>query len=136
MNSNNNTFNKFSDLSIEAFKADQNTEILFHNDINTQDFIDKRIEKIKRLNLKAKAQLGKIRNETILYSAKQKFIELYNIQKNNIKEDIINLLHSKNPQFQFRNIDKLESEDLQQLFDDIELLKIIDNIENTDNGNK
>lgn len=136
MNSNNNKFNKFSDLSIEAFKSDQNTEMLFHNDINSQDFIDKRIEKIKRLNLKAKAQLGKIRNETILYSAKQKFIELYNIQKTNIKENIINLLHSKNPQFQFRNIDKLESEDLQQLFDDIELLKIIDNIENTDDGNK
>lgn len=136
MNSNNNTFNKFSDLSIEAFKSDQNTEMLFHNDINSQDFIDKRIEKIKRLNLKAKAQLGKIRNETILYSAKQKFIELYNIQKTNIKENIINILHSKNPQFQFRNIDKLESEDLQQLFDDIELLKIIDNIENTDDGNK
>ena len=110
--------------------------MLFHNDINSQDFIDKRIEKIKRLNLKAKAQLGKIRNETILYSAKQKFIELYNIQKTNIKENIINILHSKNPQFQFRNIDKLESEDLQQLFDDIELLKIIDNIENTDDGNK
>lgn len=136
MNSNNNTFNKFSDLSIEAFRSDQNTEMLFHNDINSQDFIDKRIEKIKRLNLKAKAQLGKIRNETILYSAKQKFIELYNIQKTNIKENIINLLHSKNPQFQFRNIDKLESEDLQQLFDDIELLKIIDNIENIDDGNK
>ncbi len=46
------------------------------------------------------------------------------------KEAIFNLLRRKSPSLQFRNLDKLDLENLQQILDETEILELIDKLEN------
>lgn len=45
------------------------------------------------------------------------------------KEVIFNLLKQKSPSLQFRNLDRLDVENLQQILDETEILELIDKLE-------
>ncbi len=51
-----------------------------------------------------------------------------------LKENLEGLILARSPQFQFRNIEKLDESDLKELFSDLNVIDIIENLENLDNA--
>jgi hypothetical protein len=106
-----NNIDKFFALSNEAFESDNES---VYNDlgVSKDEYLDSKLKMIKRLKLKSKAQLNRAKNEKL--------------EK---------LILTRSPQFQFRNIEKLEEGDLKELLSDLGIIDIFEDLEKLDNDN-
>lgn len=130
-----NKIDKFFELSNEAFESDN--ESVYENLVVTKDdYINDKLKMIKRLKLKSKAQLNKAKNESMLEIACQKIRSIIDSNKEAAKQSLEQLILSHSPQFQFRNIEKLDEKDLKELLSDLNVIDIIDDIEKLDNDDK
>lgn len=130
-----NNVDKFFELSNEAFESD-NESVYSDLGVSKEEYLDKKLKMIKRLKLKSKAQLNKAKNENLLEIALRKVQYLIENANKTVKADLENLILTRSPQFQFRNIEKLEEEDLKELLSDLGVIDIIEDLEKLDNGNK
>jgi replication-associated recombination protein RarA len=89
---------------------------------------------IKRLKLKSIAQFNKTKNEYLLNIALQKVQGIIDSTNESLKEELERLILTRSPQFQFRNIEKLEEQDLRELLSDLGIIDIIEDLEKLDNG--
>lgn len=128
-----NNIDKFFELSNEAFESDNES---VYNDlgVSKKEYLDKKIKMIKRLKLKSNAQLNKAKNENLLNIALQKVQSIIDSANESVKEELEKLILTRSPQFQFRNIEKLEEEDLKELLSDLGIIDIIEDLEKLDNG--
>ena len=129
-----NNIDKFFELSNEAFESDNES---VYNDlgVSKEEYLDKKLKMIKRLKLKSKAQLNKAKNENLLEIALKKVQNIIESTNQTVKEELEKLILTRSPQFQFRNIEKLEEEDLKELLSDLGVIDIIEDLEKLDNGN-
>jgi hypothetical protein len=130
-----NDINKFIDFSIEAFRYEDNefyTELGVSKDI----YLNDKLKMIKQLKLKSIAQTNKAKNENMLELAIQKMKNIVVSANENIKEELSQLIHSRSPQFQFRNVEKLDENDLKELLSDLNIIEIIEDLEKLNNDNK
>lgn len=127
-----NDINKFIDFSIEAFESD-NSEIYAELGVSKEDYLNDKLRLIKRLKLKSTAAANKAKNENLLNLAKQKIIGIINANNEYLKRGLEQLLREKDPQFQFRNIEKLDNDDLMEIINDIGVIDIIEGLEKLDN---
>jgi len=125
--------NIFFELSSEAFESD-NESVYEDMGVSKEDYLNEKLKMVKRLKLNSKAQLNKAKNENLLETAIQKVQKIIESTNESIKEELKNIILSRSPQFQFRNIEKLDKEDLKELLSDLDIINIIENLENT--GNK
>lgn len=58
-----------------------------------------------------------------------KALQMVNTATSDTKEAIINLLRQKSPSLQFRNLENLDEENLQQILTETEILELIDKLE-------
>jgi hypothetical protein len=128
-----NNIDKFFELSNEAFESDNES---VYNDlgVSKKEYLDKKFKMIKRLKLKSNAQLNKAKNENLLNIALQKVQSIIDSANESVKEELEKLILTRSPQFQFRNIEKLEEEDLKELLSDLGIIDIIEDLEKLDNG--
>lgn len=83
------------------------------------------VSKIKGLLFREHVKLNKLRHES-LYS---KAINIFESAKADTKDMILSLLMERAPKLQFRNLEKLEEEDLRQILNESDILDLMDKIE-------
>jgi len=135
MNKKADIIDKFFELSNEAFESD-NESVYEDLGVSKEDYLNDKLKMIKRLKLKSQAQLNKVKNESRLEIALQKIKSIIESNNTAIKESFENLILARSPQFQFRNIEKLDESDLRELFSDLNVIDIIEDLEELDNANK
>ncbi len=128
-----NNIDKFFELSTEAFESD-NESVYSDLGVSKEEYLDKKLKMVKRLKLKTNAQLNKAKNENLLDIALQKVQSILDSANESVKEELEKLILTRSPQFQFRNIEKLEKEDLKELLSDLGIIDIIEDLEKLDNG--
>lgn len=124
MKTNNSIYN-FNKLMDETTSFDD----IFDNNTQAEQFLNEKLALIKKLNFKAKVELGKKKSSKVAANYAEKIADLYNSGKNEMRELLQAKILSYNPQFQFRKLEKLDASDLEDLLDDVEMLKIIENLE-------
>ncbi len=130
-----NKIDNFFELSIEAFESDN--ESVYNNlGVSKEDYLNDKLKMIKQLKLKSKVQINKAKNEKMLEMALQKVQNIVKSANDSIKESLESLILTRSPQFQFRNIEKLDAADLKELLGDIDLIEIIEELEKLDNANQ
>ncbi len=130
-----NKIDEFFKLSTEAFESDDD---LFYQDmgISKKEYLTTKLKMIKRLKLKSQAQLNKSKNEELLERATQKVKNIIDSTNDNLKKSLESLILEKSPQFQFRNIAKLDENDLKELLIDLNILNVIDDLDKLENDDK
>ncbi len=135
MNNKADKIDKFFELSNEAFESD-NESVYEDLGVSKEDYLNNRLKMIKRLKLKSQSQLNKAKNDTMLEKALQKIKSVIDSKNEAIKQSLEELILVRSPQFQFRNIEKLDESDLKELFSDLNVIDIIENLEKLDNVDK
>ena len=125
----------FFELSNEAFESD-NESVYEDLGVSKEDYLSDKLKMIKRLKLKSQSQLNKAKNDNMLEKALQKVKSVIDSNNEALKKNLEGLILARSPQFQFRNIEKLDESDLKELFSDLNVIDIIENIEKLDNVNK
>jgi len=128
-----NYVDKFFMLSAEAFESD-NESVYSDFGVSKEKYLQEKIKMIKRLKLKSIAQFNKTKNEYLLNIALQKVQGIIDSTNESVKEELERLIMTRSPQFQFRNIEKLEEQDLRELLSDLGIIDIIEDLEKLDNG--
>ncbi len=126
---------KFFELSNEAFESD-NESVYEDLGVSKEDYLNNKLKMIKRLKLKSQSQLNKAKNDNMLEKALQKIKSVIDSKNEAIKQSLEELILARSPQFQFRNIEKLDESDLKELFSDLNVIDIIENLEKLDNVDK
>jgi len=135
MNNKADKIDKFFELSNEAFESD-NESVYKDLGVSKEDYLNNKLKMIKRLKLKSQSQLNKAKNDTMLEKALQKIKSVIDSKNEAIKQSLEELILVRSPQFQFRNIEKLDESDLKELFSDLNVIDIIENLEKLDNVDK
>jgi len=135
MNNKADKIDKFFELSNEAFESD-NESVYKDLGVSKEDYLNNRLKMIRRLKLKSQSQLNKAKNDTMLEKALQKIKSVIDSKNEAIKQSLEELILVRSPQFQFRNIEKLDESDLKELFSDLNVIDIIENLEKLDNVDK
>ena len=135
MNNKADKIDKFFELSNEAFESD-NESVYEDLGVSKEDYLNNRLKMIKRLKLKSQSQLNKTKNDNMLEKALQKIKNVIDSKNEAIKQSLEGLILARSPQFQFRNIEKLDESDLKELFSDLNVIDIIENLEKLDDVDK
>jgi tRNA U34 5-carboxymethylaminomethyl modifying GTPase MnmE/TrmE len=130
-----NKINIFIELSIESFETD-NESVYEELGVLKADYLNDKLKMIKQMKLKSISQLNKAKNERLIEIALQKVQGMIKSTNENIKEGLEQLIHKRSPQFQFRNIEKLDTTDLKELLSDLNLIEMIEDLEKLNDGNK
>jgi len=130
-----NKIDKFFELSNEAFESD-NESVYEDLGVSKEDYLSNKLKMIKRLKLKSRAQINKAKNDNLLEIALQKVQSIIHSTNENIKEELERLILTRSPQFQFRNIEKLEKDDFKELLSDLDVIDIIEDLEKNNNANQ
>lgn len=132
MKTNEIKIDEFVNLSIEAFESD-NDLIFEYLNISESDYLNERLKNIKKMKFKYKALYNKQKNEILLKRAIERAQEIICSSNINLKEELASLIHSRSPQFQFRNLEKLDNNDLAELLSDLDVIEIIEELDNREN---
>ncbi len=124
---------KFFELSYEAFESD-NKSVYEDLGVSKEDYLNDKMKMIKRLKLKSQSKLNKAKNESMLEKALQKVKNVIHSNNEVLKSNLEKLIMAQSPQFQFRNIEKLDDSDLKELFSDLNVIDIIENLEKFDDA--
>jgi hypothetical protein len=135
MNNKADKIDKFFELSNEAFESD-NESVYEDLGVSKEDYLNNKLKMIKRLKLKSQSQLNKAKNDNMLEKALQKIKSVIDSNNEAIKQSLEGLILARSPQFHFRNIEKLDESDLKELFSDLNVIDIIENLEKLDNVDK
>ncbi|MCD4745633.1 MAG: hypothetical protein K8R58_04985 [Bacteroidales bacterium] len=135
MNNKADKIDKFFELSNEAFESD-NESVYEDLGVSKEDYLNNKLKMIKRLKLKSQSQLNKAKNDNMLEKALQKIKSVIDSNNEVIKQSLEGLILARSPQFQFRNIEKLDESDLKELFSDLNVIDIIENLEKSDDVDK
>jgi len=135
MNNKADKIEKFFELSNEVFESD-NESVYEDLGVLKEDYLNNKLKMIKRLKLKSQSQLNKAKNDNMLEKALRKIKSVIDSNNETIKQSLEGLILARSPQFQFRNIEKLDESDLKELFSDLNVIDIIENLEKLDNVDK
>jgi len=129
----------FNELSSEAFQDDNsdNNDVFKELGVNKDSYLHSKLKFVKKLNIKTKAELNQLKNKQLMEQAIDKVKDIIRNRVESTKEKLSTLINNEYPQFQFRNIDKLEEEDIKEVLNEIDLIEFIEKIEKLDdNANK
>lgn len=97
--------------------------------IAKEDLVAKELKFIKQMRFKAKAQLGRMKAENAILSLKDRIVAACS-QSVSLQQ----LLLQRYPAVNFRNLEKLSESDLKQLSEDMELINLIEEVEDAEQG--
>ena len=117
---------KFVNLYIDSLTDEEQKKEF---GIAKEEFVAIEMKFIKQMRFKAKAQLGKMKAEVAIINLKDRLIAACNHSLS-----IQQLLLQRYPSVQFRNLDTLSESDLKQLSEDMELINLIEELEDAEQG--
>lgn len=121
-----NKINLFFRLSLESCE-DENNFIYEDLDVSKEEYLNNKIKMINKLKLKSIAIINKENNENKFRIAIEKIKKILNSPSDKLKFE--QLILNQSPTFQFRNLEKLDENDMKELLDDVNILNIIDQLE-------
>lgn len=117
---------KFVNLYIDSLTDEEQKKEF---GIAKEEFVAIEMKFIKQMRFKAKAQLGKMKAEAAIINLRDRLIAACNHSMS-----FQQLLLQRYPSVQFRNLDTLSESDLKQLSDDMELINLIEELEDAEQG--
>lgn len=117
---------KFVNLYIDSL-TDEEQEKEFG--IAKKEFVANELKFIKQMRFKAKAQLGRMKTESAITNLRDRIVAACS-QSMSLQE----LLLQRYPAVNFRNLEKLSEADLKQLSEDMELINLIEEAEDDEQG--
>ena len=125
----------FFELSYEAFASD-NDLVYDGMGVSKEEYLDNKLKMIKRMKMNTFARINKARNESRLEQALQAVQKIMKSGNEEAKMGFKQLILSRSPQFQFRNIDKLDDNDMKELLSDLDIIDVIEDLDNSENASK
>lgn len=118
---------KLIDSYIEVASSDPSTldETLKEHGFDPNRIETKGVLKIKQLLFQEQVSAKK----NILHNFYAKAVSMVQLTTANSKEVIFALLEKKSPSLQFKNLEKLDEENLRQILNETEILDLIDKLE-------
>jgi hypothetical protein len=134
----NNLIENFKKISVEAFEYDpsDNHDIYKEICIDKDVFITSKIKFINRLKIKHRAESNRIKNQDLLEEALNKLKNIISSRATSTQEKLAILIANNYPQFQYRNLDQLDDDDICEVLNEIDLIDFIEKIDNLKNANK
>jgi len=119
---------KLIDSCFEISTSDQQTldDMLKEHGYDPNELETNGVQKIKQLLFKQTVHTKKNSMENLVAKA----VTMIQQAQHHSKEAIFELLRQKSPSLQFRNLEKLDDESLQQILTDTEILELIEKMEN------
>lgn len=117
---------KFVNLYIDSLTDEEQKKEF---GIAKEEFVAIEMKFIKQMRFKAKAQLGKMNAEAAIINLRDRLIAACNRSMS-----FQQLLLQRYPSVQFRNLDTLSESDLKQLSEDMELINLIEELEDAEQG--
>jgi len=117
---------KFVNLYIDSLTGEEQEKEF---GVAKEDFVAIEMKFIKQMRFKAKAQLGKMKAEAAINNLRERLIAACNHSMS-----FQQLLLQRYPSVQFRNLNTLSESDLKQLSEDMELINLIEEFEDAEQG--
>ena len=135
MDNNKKTLNSFYKYSAESFQEDESDNNLIYESlgVDKEEYIKSKLNLINKLNLKTKAELNRSKNKELFARAIKKVKQIIDEKVDGATVKLSELLQTQSPQVQYRNLDKLEENDIKELLTDINLIEFIEKLDNIDN---
>ena len=132
----NNIIEHYNKLSSEAFQDESSDNLDIYNDlgIDKEDYLASKLKFVKRLKIKIKAESNRLKNQELLELALLKLKEIIDSRLGSTKEKLEVLISKKYPQFQFRNLEKLDDDDIREALNEIDIIDFIEQIDKLDNA--
>lgn len=125
----------FFELSYEAFASD-NDSVYDDLGVSKEDYLNSKLKLIKRIMMSTQARINQAKNESLLEQAILKVQRILKSEDEEVKMNFKQLILSRSPQFQFRNIEKLDENDMKELLTDLDIIDVIEDLDNSENANK
>jgi hypothetical protein len=118
---------KLIDSYMELASADPDLlkDMLREQGYDPSELEKRGIQKIKKLIFTNQVALKKAK----LINLYNKATHMMNVASSDTREAILALLKRKSPNLQFRNLEKLDEENLRQILNETEVLELIDKLE-------
>jgi len=119
-----NLFREFSE-SVSASKENA-AEYLKEQGINPDELIKEGMSEIKKSLFLKQAKQYKQEGESLLEKAVHKLKDFINENKDKSKDVLLKLMNEKAPSVQFRNMDRLDDDDIREILADVDLVKFLE----------
>ncbi len=133
---NKKSMNRFIDnlnrLSINITDSDfeMAKEYLEELDINPEEIMEHGVNVFKRISFLAKAKANQLRDESLIARLQNKIQESFVLNAKLTGQILQNALSEKNIAFQFRNLEKWSEDEIREVLGDIDLVKLLEDLEN------
>lgn len=122
---------RFIDLSLEAFEGHED-EFFEIEDIDKEPYLTERLNHIKRLRLKSMSTVQRNKNEKKLHSASELIKKILESGDKMKIGKLSQVFGSNYAPALYRNLDKLDKHDIEEIFHDKNILDIIEGLEKPD----
>ena len=124
--------NKFSDLSLNVTNDDVQmaTEFLKELGIDAEKEAAFGLKEIQRTYFLAKAHQNQARDKSLLQLLQTKIKESFEKNASLTGQILQNALSQKRASFQFRNIENWSEDEMREVLSDIELTKLLEDLDN------
>ncbi|MEZ5199295.1 MAG: hypothetical protein R2764_23805 [Bacteroidales bacterium] len=126
----------FNALLAESFQNDLAENVDFYKDLGVEKeaYLMSNLRFINRLKIKSTAKRNRIKNQKLIEDARVQLKEIITSRIQSTKEKLEQLIRQEYPQFQFRNLDVLDDEDIKEALSEIDLIDFIEKLDKIENG--
>lgn len=123
---------RFENLSLNVSDKDSkaSAEYLAELGIDPREESQFGAQEIRRLHFLAKARANESRDKTLLEKLKNKIAEAVERNSELAGEILKQAVSQKKASFQFRNIEKWSEEEMREVLNDLEITKLLDDLDN------
>ncbi|HEY4785854.1 MAG TPA: hypothetical protein VIH57_07385 [Bacteroidales bacterium] len=124
-------FDKFDVTYEELLMSDVNAakDFLTTEGLNLELETEAGNKLIRKFEFKLKAIHNRLRDESLLEKAFAQLKEFIDKNRGLVTEELRTLLHEVAPAYQFRNLEKLDDEEIRELLSEIDLVKLLEELD-------
>lgn len=130
--SKNRFFNNYEDLSVNITDSDfeMAKEFLEEFGINTDDIMATGVKEFSKITFLIKARANQSRDKSLIEKLQSAIQDSLERNAKLTGEILQNALSKKKASFQFRSLDKWSDEEIREVLIDIDLVKLLEDLEN------
>jgi hypothetical protein len=107
-------------------------ELLEQNGINHEDTVNSSLKSIKKYEFILKAKVAKERHDNLYERAMEKLKKLMIEAPERTNQLLSNLLQQRAPSFQFRNLDKWDAGQMNDVLNELDIIELIEKLDNNE----
>lgn len=130
----NDFFDRFDEAYEELLMNDNNEAIMFLADegYDLEEGALKRMKIVKKITFKIEALHNMQKDESLLKQAYEKLQVFIKKNRELAGNELRSLLQKTAPAYQFRNLDKLDDDGIRELLTEVDLVKLIEELDKED----